>query len=140
MKPKKRLSALAVQRIRKMIERVKADPANYDQNRYSYSAKLSCGTPFCAVGHLLAVCPSIQKKHTLADLGYREWLDIGRQCLGTNDIDIYTLFSSSGEWPEEFAQMYYAANGYKTEKAQMRGRVRAFEARWNRFIETDGAE
>lgn len=138
---KKFLSAMTRRRIQKMLDLVAAKPEKYDQNNYPDNGAYSghtCETPFCAAG--FAVLANDPKRFSLLmALGLVNWHHEANEALKLpRNATSQRLFLTYTDWPEKFKLMYRKAEYRKTEKAQVRGRLKAFLAFWQHILDTDG--
>lgn len=150
---RKFLTATAIKRIRKMIDYVRRHPAELDQDSFPEAEGNVCSTSFCAAGHIV----NAQSHRLFEKLAKAEaekpygtnWTNRGMIALGiATKLDsngfysrrISSIFGGVGDWPSDFGYMYRQAEQRKTLRAQRAGKVRAFAARWEAFIASDGAD
>lgn len=138
------LSKKTIQKIRKMIAAVLAEPELYNQNTFGEklcktNGAATCGTTCCAAGWAVWLKDrSLYDKLMTKELKKQSvpWVPEALKALGLEVIDGYNtdiLFGAAEEWPYPFCDQYDNAT---TDK----GRARAFANRWRHFIKTDGIE
>lgn len=132
---KKNLSRKSINAIRRMIAAVLAEPKYLDQRFFPSSN--DCGRVCCGAGW--AVFLRLGKKRyekLVAGEGNRHWsFDWDKEGAAALHLPSSTplnpLFGTTMDWPSKFYVQYRDAKGPK-------GRAKAFAARWEAFIKSDG--
>lgn len=150
-KAKRNLSVLCVRRIRRMIKAVLAEAAYFDQDNLPEGP--DCGGACCGVGwavwleHPKSYCSILKKASKLGPVGENMWdhsqfwIKRAKKALSLPDMPDYdTLFGSHYSWPTTFRMMYGDADILSTTAAKNNKRAKAFAARWEHFIVTDGKD
>jgi len=145
---KKFLNANIRARIVKMMEYVRRHPSSLNQNSFpSGIATGACNTPYCAAGHAVFVnTPSVFPRLIKRGVIHNDvnWIDEGLKALGLlkrkHEINTNAIFGGSSEWPYEFSQMYNRATYAGSPRKEMNVRAKAFLARWQSILDTDGVD
>lgn len=147
----KNLSKQTIQKIKRMIAAVLAEPEFYDQD--TFARKLCkttgnevCGDTSCGAGWAIwlenpALFDKMVKAQYRAErpnnwADYPDWESAALKALGlevVGEFDTTTLFGSASDWPSPFNDHYEDA---ETDKE----RAKVFAARWRHFIKMDGQE
>lgn len=139
----KNLSVTSIEKIRRMIAAVVAEPEFYNQNVFVEENSTNiCETVCCGAGWAVwCESPAKFKKMAMLDIdgGWPEWNNEALKALGLKlegkDDDLIDetikLFGYASDWPSPFDHQY---NKAKTPAA----RAKVFAARWEKFISSDG--
>lgn len=146
----KNLSKQTIQKIKRMIAAVLAEPEFYDQDFFARklcktTGNEVCGDTSCGAGWAVwlenpALFGKMAKAQYRAEKvwgdDYPNWESAALKALGlevVGEFDTTTLFGAASDWPSPFDDHYEVA---ETDKE----RAKVFAARWRYFIEMDGME
>lgn len=140
----------------KMLESITAEAKMFNQSSFPSpeldptTGRTVCRTPFCSAGFLIkAHSETLFKRLLKRDVdpsgSSAEWEVEAAELLGLDPAayftlpdgretrELWTLFSSAGSWPTEYANQYAKARGPN-------GRAKVAVARWKAWLAAEGQE